>query len=107
MSKLLNIVLASSLALGVATTFASADAVKGQKLYIKFLKKPCEMDGAKFAATYSQEEWETIKADGKFEEEVIKLCPAIKAGSLKESILNNIYDFSIEFANDSGNVPSC
>ncbi|MDD2639733.1 MAG: cytochrome C [Arcobacteraceae bacterium] len=107
MSKLLKIVLASSLALGVAATTSSADVVKGQKLFTKLLKGPCDMTGAKFAASHSQDEWESIKNAGKFEEEVIKICPNVKPGFLKESIQEHIYDFSYEYANDSGNVPSC
>ncbi len=107
MSKLLKIVLASSLALGVVATTSSADVVKGQKLFSKLLKGPCDMTGAKFAAMHSQDEWETIKNEGKFEAEVIKICPKVKEGFLKESIQEHIYDFSYEYANDSGNVPSC
>lgn len=107
MSKLLKIVLASSLALGLAATTASADAVKGQKLFSKKLKSPCGMTGAKFAAKHSQDEWETIKDEGKFEAEIIKICPSVKEGYIKESWQEHIYDFSYEYANDSGNVPSC
>ncbi|MDZ7817807.1 MAG: hypothetical protein U5K55_03915 [Aliarcobacter sp.] len=65
------------------------------------------MTGAKFAAKHSQEEWKELKAAGKFEEEIIKICPNVKAGDIKESVQDHISDFSIEFANDSGNVPSC
>jgi hypothetical protein len=105
--KLLKIILASSLLLGVVSTSLSADAVKGQKLFTKFLKGPCDMTGAKFAAKHSQEEWKQINEAGKFEAEVIKICPNVKAGDLSKSIQDNIIEFSIEFANDSGNVPSC
>ncbi|MDD2897035.1 MAG: cytochrome C [Aliarcobacter sp.] len=105
--KLLKVIMAGSLLLGVAATTLSADAVKGQKLFIKLLKGPCDMNGAKFAAKHSQEEWKELKASGKFEAEVIKICPKVKAGDLSESIQEHIIDFSIEFANDSGNVPSC
>ena len=105
--KLLKIIVASSLALGLASTSLSADAVKGQKLFSKLLKGPCDMTGAKFAAKHSQEEWKELKASGKFEAEVIKICPNVKAGELSESVQEHIIDFSIEFANDSGNVPSC
>lgn len=105
--KLLKIILTSSLLLGVASTSLSADAVKGQKLFTKFLKGPCDMTGAKFAAKHSQEEWKQINEAGKFEAEVIKICPNVKAGDLSKSIQDNIIEFSIEFANDSGNVPSC
>ena len=107
MTKLVKIALASALVLGVATTTASADVVKGQKLFSKKLKKACEMTGAKFAAKHSQDEWETIKEEGKFEAEIIKICPKVKAGFIKESWQGHIYDFSYEYANDSGNVPSC
>ena len=99
--------MAGTLALGIATSSLSADAVKGQKLYSKLLKDPCGMTGAKFAAKHSQEEWKALKESGKFEEELIKICPNVKAGDVKESLQEHIIDFSIEFANDSGNVPAC
>ncbi|MDY0052235.1 MAG: cytochrome C [Aliarcobacter sp.] len=105
--KLLKIIMAGTLALGIASSTLSADAVKGQKLFSKLLKDPCGMTGAKFAAKHSQEEWKALKESGKFEEELIKICPNVKAGDVKESLQEHIIDFTIEFANDSGNVPSC
>ena len=105
--KLLKIIMAGTFALGIASTSLSADAVKGQKLFSKLLKDPCGMTGAKFAAKHSQEEWKALKESGKFEEELIKICPNVKAGDVKESLQEHIIDFSIEFANDSGNVPAC
>ena len=105
--KLLKVIMAGSLVLGVAATSLSADAVKGQKLFSKLLKGPCDMTGAKFAAKHSQDEWKELKTSGKFEEGVIKICPNVKAGDLSESVQEHIIDFAIEFANDSGNVPAC
>lgn len=105
--KLLKVIISSSLVLGLAATSLSADSVKGQKLFSKLLKGPCDMNGAKFAAKHSQEEWKELKTSGKFEAEVIKICPNVKAGDLSQSVQENIIDFVIEFANDSGNVPSC
>ena len=105
--RLLKIIMTGSLVLGVAATSLSADAVKGQKLFSKLLKEPCGMTGAKFAAKHTQDEWKELKASGKFEAEVIKICPNVKAGDLSPSAIENIIDFSIEFASDSGNVPSC
>jgi hypothetical protein len=105
--KLLKIIMAGTLALGIASSTLSADAVKGQKLFSKLLKEPCGMTGAKFAAKHSQEEWKALKESGKFEEELIKICPSVKAGDVKESLQEHIIDFTIEFANDSGNVPAC
>jgi len=105
--KLLKIIVAGSLALGLATTSLSADSVKGQKLFNKLLKEPCGMTGAKFAVKHTQAEWKQIKADGKFEEAIIKICPNVKEGEIKESVMEHIFDFSVDFASDSGNVPSC
>ena len=105
--RLLKIIMTGSLVLGVAATSLSADAVKGQKLFSKILKDPCGMTGAKFAAKHTQDEWKELKASGKFEAEVIKICPNVKAGDLSPSAIENIIDFTIEFASDSGNVPSC
>ena len=105
--KLLKVIISSSLVLGLAATSLSADSVKGQKLFSKLLKGPCDMNGAKFAAKHTQEEWKELKTSGKFEAEVIKICPNVKAGDLSQSAQENIIDFVIEFASDSGNVPSC
>lgn len=105
--KILKIILAGTLALGVATSTLSADAVKGQKLFIKKFKSPCGFNGAKFATKHSQAEWEAIMNDGKFKDELIKICPNVKPEDVKDSWIQHIYDFSFEYANDSGNVPSC
>ena len=105
--KLLKILLAASLALGAITTTASADASKGQKIFIKKFKSACGFNGAKFAAKHTQAEWEVIMNDGKFKDEMIKICPDVKPEDVKDSWIQHIYDFSYEYAVDSGNVPSC
>lgn len=105
--KLLKVVAGATLVLSMASTSLFADVAKGQKAFIKFLKEPCGMDGAKFALKHTQEEWKKIKAEGKAEEEIMKICPNVKAGDVKENLIEHIMDFSIEFASDSGNVPSC
>jgi hypothetical protein len=105
MKKLLTMVTAGFLALGLMATTASADAAKGQKIYSKKLKSACGFNGAKFAAKHSQDEWEEIYEEGKFGDEIKKLCP--KAPNLKKSYLKHLYDFAYEYANDSGNVPAC
>ncbi|TLT07850.1 cytochrome C [Aliarcobacter thereius] len=105
--KLLNLLLASFLALAITSTSLMADASRGQKVFIKFLKEPCGMDGAIFALKHTQDEWRQIKADGKAEAEIMKFCPNYVEGSVKERLLDSVMDFSIEFASDSGNVPAC
>jgi len=105
MNKLLKLVLAGAIAMAVTTTVASADVAKGQKLYAKKLKKSCGFSGAKMAGKHSQDEWEGLK-DG-LADEIKTICPSVKAKALKSKYLNHYYDFFYEYANDSGNVPSC
>jgi hypothetical protein len=105
--KLLKIALVSSLVLGLTSTALFADAAKGQKLYSAKLKDPCGINGAKFAAKHTQDEWKALKDGGKFKDEIIKICPNVKADDLSDSVIQNVYDFSFDFASDSGNVPSC
>lgn len=107
MNKLLKIALASALVLGIAATTASADPVKGQKLFIKKLKNDCGFTGAKFASKHTQDEWAKINEAGKFKEEIGKICPKADLSKIKDSWIEHIYDFSKEYASDSGNVPSC
>ncbi|MEA1914449.1 MAG: cytochrome C [Campylobacterota bacterium] len=105
MKKLLSIVMAAGLMVAFTATTASADVAKGQKLFSKKLKKSCGMTGAKMAGKHSQDEWETLQEDGKLAEEIMKICPDVK--KVKEKYLPHYYDFFKEYANDSGNVPSC
>ena len=107
MNNLLKLVLASVITLSVSTTVASADVPKGQKLYLKKLKGACGMNGAKMAAQHSQGEWETIGKDDGLVIELKKMCPTAKDKALKSKYLDHYYDFFFEYANDSGNVPSC
>ncbi len=105
MKKFLSIVATSALLVSIATTAASADPAKGQKLYLKKLKKACGINGAKMAAKHTQDEWEKIKDSGKLEDELKANCPKLK--DLKDKYLNDIFDFLYEYGSDSGNVPSC
>ncbi|WP_373000961.1 cytochrome C [Sulfurimonas sp.] len=107
MNKLLKLVLASVMVLAVSTTAASADVAKGQKLYLKKLKGSCGMNGAKMSTQHSQSEWETFKEEGKLADELKKICPKAPSKALQEKYLEHYYDFFFEYANDSGNVPSC
>jgi len=105
MNKLLKLVLVGAFALSLGATVASADVAKGQKLFTKKLKNVCDMTGAKMAAKHSQDEWEEINNNGKLAEEIKTICPNVK--KVKEKFLPHYYDFFYEYANDSGNVPSC
>ena len=105
MNKLLKLALLGAVTLTLSTTTASADAAKGQKLYMKKLKKDCGMTGAKMAAKHSQDEWESKKDN--LADEIKAICPDVKDKALKDKYLEHYYDFFYDFANDSGNVPSC
>jgi len=104
MNKITKLAIATLLGLAVLSTAASADVKKGQKIYLKKLKAACGFSGAKFAHKHTQDEWENIKEAGKFNAETSKICPKAK---LKAKYENDVYDFSYEYAKDSGNVPSC
>jgi len=84
---------------------------KGQKLYIRKLKKLCKKDkinnGGELAKKHTQEEWQTIADKGLLKNEIDKICHSVKDKKIKTKYLNYIYDFLYNFASDSGNVPSC
>jgi hypothetical protein len=107
MNKLLRLVFVGAIAFAMSATVASADVAKGQKLYSKKLKKACGMSGAKMAAKHSQDDWEAIQEDGKLANEIKTVCPNVKDKALKGKFIPHYYDFFYEYANDSGNVPSC
>jgi len=104
MNTITKLAVATLLGMALFSTTASADVKKGQKLYMKKMKASCSFTGAKFAGKHTQDEWEAINSAGKFAEEAAKICPGLK---LKDKYVPHIYDFSYEYASDSGNVPSC
>jgi hypothetical protein len=57
------------------------------------------------AGKHSQYEWTSVKDD--LAKEIKNICPKVKDRSLKEKYLPHYFDFFYEYANDSGNVPSC
>ena len=95
-----------SLVMVLSTVSASADAAKGQKLYTKKLKSSCEMTGAAVAGKHTQDEWDEIGVEG-LSKEIKTICPNVKDKALKEKYAPHYFDFFREYANDSGNVPSC
>jgi hypothetical protein len=79
--------------------------MRGQKIYLKRLKKVCGMNGAKFASLHTQEEWEEIRNIDSFGHEIEKRCPEVE--NFKERWESDLFDFCYAYAKDSGNVPSC
>ncbi len=80
------------------------DPAKGQKIYSKKLKKVCGMKGGEFSRKHTQDEWRKIQDSGKMSDEIIAICK--KDINLKDKYILDISAFVIEFANDSGNIPS-
>jgi hypothetical protein len=81
------------------------EVVKGQKIYLTHMKKPCGINGAKFAAKHTQQEWEGLREEGAFIKEAQKICPNMK--TFDNAWMKNLFEFSYEYASDSGHVPSC
>lgn len=105
MKTLTKLMIAGAVALSLGTTAASANAIKGQKLFIKKYKEACGFNGGVMAGKHTQDEWEAINEKGAIEAEMKKICPNIK--DVKDSYVPHLYDFYYKYASDSGNVPSC
>jgi len=90
-------------------TQSFADPVKGQKIFLKKVKKSCGVNGAKIAAMHTQDEWEVIKDQKNgIKNELEKICPKLKdSKKIKPAYYDELFDFFYEYAKDSGNVPSC
>jgi len=109
MKKLLGAIFIAVLGLSFVSTSAMADSAKGQKLYLKKLKRACAKsgiaNGGVMSKKHTQAEWKKIYDEGKLPAEIKKLCP--KSKKLKKRYLKDLEDFFYNFASDSGNVPSC
>ncbi|WP_024954148.1 hypothetical protein [Sulfurospirillum arcachonense] len=113
MKRLLALLITAFMMVGMMSSSAFADAAKGQKYYLKFLKKKTSLKGSEFAVQHTQEEWKTLFADGgaKFIAEYSTKYPKLEkffnGDKFKNKYMKHISDFCIEYASDSGNVPSC
>jgi hypothetical protein len=104
MKKLLTLIFAVVVGLSFVSTASFAGTAKGQKLFIKKMKKPCGFSGGVMAKKHTQGEWKAIQDAGKLNDELISICPTAKP--LKEKYVSHVYDFLYNYASDSGNVPS-
>ncbi|HIO95462.1 MAG TPA: cytochrome C [Campylobacterales bacterium] len=105
MKILIKLALTSLIGVTVMSITATADVAKGQKIYSKTVKPQCNnMTGSNFAGKHTQDQWEEIYDAGKLGDEISKICGGFK---LNEKLHPHLYDFAYEYANDSGNVPSC
>ena len=63
MKKIFLIFISIVVGLSFVTTTSMASSSKGQKLYLKKLKKSCKMTGGEFALKHTQQEWTDIYSD--------------------------------------------
>ncbi|RRJ82788.1 hypothetical protein [Aestuariirhabdus litorea] len=103
------IILSMSLILSTPTM---ADADKGQKYYLKYLRPYFDYNGQVFATQKTQNEWkEDFKEDAKiFIKEFSKKHPNAEEflnGAKFQKMAPHIGDFAIKYASDSGQLPNC
>jgi len=79
---------------------------KGLVIFKTRLKVPCKMNGEEFAKNYTQEDWEDIYDSKEFEKVVVEICPKME-GRYKERWTPHLFQFSVDYASDSDNIPEC
>jgi len=83
-----------------------ADALVGQKIFKKKLRKYCGFTGVYFSKKHTQKEWKTFSTESKFLEETITLCPNLPIEKINPQWWKDLYDFSFTYAKD-GLTPKC
>lgn len=113
--KYFKIFLSSLLFLSVFGTSAFADSQKGQKWYLSKIKKTINIKGNEFTALHSQAEWKDLFAGdgskfiawakGKYDSK--EFHDFLDSDKFKNKYMEDVRDFCVEFAKDSGKIPSC
>lgn len=106
MKKFMTVFALAAFAMLSTPTIATAGVEKGQKIFKKKFRKYCRFSGVKFARNHTQDEWEEIWDDEKFQEEAKKICPRLKLNKIKDAWWEDVYEFSYKYASD-GVVPKC
>ncbi len=105
MKKILGLVMSSIIFVSITVTSVSADPQRGQKLYLKKLKKDCGLKCSQMSAKHTKDQWLELKDSDKLEDEIKRICPKVK--DVKDKYLPHMFDFFYKFGSDSGNIPSC
>lgn len=112
MKTLFRVLLVAVLLGSMGSGVLMADVKKGQRHYLKSFKSKFKINGTKFAYLHTQDEWEVLfenEGEG-FKKEFSVRYPKSRKTLANPKIwskLQHVRDFAIEYANDSGNVPSC
>lgn len=113
MKNLMFVVLSLLMVSSFVAPSAHADAEKGKKYYIKYLKGPFgNLKGADFTTKRVKAEWKAYfrKDARKFIKKYGKKYPEAKKflqSDTFQKIAPHVKDFCIKYAQDSGAVPSC
>ncbi len=104
-----NVLIIISLLFASAVT---ADVNKGKRYYMKDFKQKFKMNGLEFTQLHTAQEWSVLfEEEGKgFISEFSEKYPKQKAFLNDPKLwkkLQHVRDFAIEYAKDSGNIPSC
>lgn len=107
MKKLLTLTLGLILAFNVF-----ADATKGQKYYLKYLRPHFEINGQEFASQHLKVEWKRLfKNDSnRFIKEYTKKYPhsaEFLNSKTFQKIAPDVQDFVTKYAADSGELATC
>lgn len=91
---------------------ATADVNKGKRYYMKSFKQKFKMNGLEFTQLHTAQEWRALfEEEGKgFISEFSQRYPKHEAFLHDPKLwikLQHVRDFAIEYASDSGNIPSC
>ncbi|MDA3945892.1 MAG: hypothetical protein PF439_04330 [Helicobacteraceae bacterium] len=94
------------------TSSVMADVNKGKRYYMKNFKQKFKMDGLEFVQLHTQDEWTLLfENEGRgFIIEFSKKYPKYESYLSNPKTwkkLQHVRDFAIEYASDSGNIPSC
>ncbi len=106
MKKVWIVFLMVSMMVSSIVTVATADAVMGQKIFKKKLRKKCGFSGVKFAKMHTQLEWETLWDEDEFQKETKIICPRLDLKTIEAESWEHLYDFMYKNAKD-GAIPKC
>ena len=81
-------------------------ALKAKRIYRHNLKRKCRFTGAILAKMHTQDEWEELRENGNFRNEIYRVCPRSK-DIIKDDWIEPLYYFMFNYASDAGTFPKC
>ncbi len=103
MKKLFTIFIAIIVSVGFISTSLIASEGKGQRIFLKKLRKACGHNGFVMAKKHTQEEWTKIFKTGNLNRTMALYCTGAKTFKIAEE--RHVAEFLVAFASDSGQIP--